>query len=92
MKNITKAGMQKLEALRTAAQEAMDALKIELEQLADQADEYYQDRSDKWQESENGQMYAEWSDAIREVSYAADSVINDIESIDFDEIKEPNRE
>lgn len=40
------------------------------------AESYHDDKSEKWQESERGEAYAEWRDRLREV---ADAVAEDVE-------------
>lgn len=62
---------EKLEAYRNCA----DEFKSYVETLADEAQEYFDERSEGWQESENGTSYSEWIDAIR-------SSVDDLESPD----------
>ena len=52
------AAAEKVNEARQEAAEIMD-------DLARSAEEYRDERSDKWHESENGQAYNEWTDELR---------------------------
>ena len=49
----------------------LDALKEEIEQMAEEAQEYYDNRSERWQESAAA---SEWEDKIDALNDAASSV------------------
>jgi hypothetical protein len=57
-----------------------------LEDAADAADVYFDERSEKWQEGDTGQHYAEWRDRLRELADGADE---DIEPLEVAEIETP---
>ena len=53
---------------------------------ATEADGYYDDRSEKWQEGEKGQRFAEWRDELQRV---AGEIEEEIEAPELPEIEEP---
>jgi len=53
-----------LEAALQAYQEATAGLKELYEGIAQEAREYYDERSERWQEGEEGAAYNEWAEAL----------------------------
>src|SRR5215831_7199610 len=53
-------------AARDALQEVMDEANTFLESLREDAQNYFDDRSEKWQEDEAGQQYQEWINEIEQ--------------------------
>ena len=53
---------------------------------ATEADGYFDERSEKWQEGDKGQRYAEWRDELQRV---AGEIEEEIEAPELPEIEEP---
>jgi hypothetical protein len=53
--------------------------------LADRAQSYYDDRSDRWRESDAGTDYEEWLSALAETAAA----LEDIPEFELEELSEP---
>jgi hypothetical protein len=51
----------------TATNEAIDNLRQIAAEIRDSLQEYYDERSDSWQEGEKGQAYLEWVDSWAEL-------------------------
>jgi chromosome segregation ATPase len=71
-----------MEKMAEARQEAWEVL----DDAANSADEYYDERSEKWQEGDVGQAYDEWRNRIRSL---ADEAAEDVEPLDVAEIDIP---
>lgn len=67
----------KLEQADAKRQEARD----KMAELASEAEAYYDERSEKWQESDTGQAYQEWKDRLTEI---ADEIGEDFEAASTD--------
>jgi len=52
----------------TTYQDAMTDGRDLMEELANDADNYFDDKSEKWQEGEKGEAYGEWRDRLREIA------------------------
>lgn len=68
-----------IEALKDAKEaynDALAGLREIIEGLHSTADEYMSERSERWQEGENGQEYARWVESMEG--------INELENLDFD--------
>jgi len=89
MKMINQGDEKKLEDLKEKASEALGILKERLEILLEKAEEYQDERSDRWQESEAGELYKEWTERIQDKIDEIDSIFDDVEGIEFDEILAP---
>ncbi|HOC32284.1 MAG TPA: hypothetical protein PKK84_08595 [Armatimonadota bacterium] len=48
---------------------------ILLRTVLDEREDYHDDRSDEWQESERGEDFAERTDALREIEEALDALV-----------------
>jgi F0F1-type ATP synthase membrane subunit b/b' len=70
-----------------AINDAREELRGMLEDEANAAEAYADDRSEKWQESDRGQAYNEWKDRLRSL---ADDAATDFEGPEFTEIDEPS--
>lgn len=64
--------------------EHREAVREVLDDAASAAEEYYDERSEKWQEGDTGQAYTEWRDRLRELADAADEDIEPLEVADID--------
>lgn len=89
MKSIPIKDLKDMENLKHKAIEILEALKNKLDELADRAEEYYDDRSEKWQESDNGTFYSEWYEAIREKAYEIENTLDEVTDIEFEDIQKP---
>lgn len=89
MKTIPKDAMAELEQMRENAKEILSAMKEKFEELSSTAQEYYDERSEKWQESEKGESYSTWVSDIDDRAMEIDNLIDELDYIDFDEIKTP---
>ena len=52
-----------------------------LRDLRDDAETYYDDRTERWQESDRGEAYSQWRDAIVRAAREADSCACSAEAI-----------
>ena len=89
MNQLSKKDIQILESMKSAAMEAVDTLKCKLEELAQTAQEYYDDRTEKWQESPKGESYYEWMYNLEEKQREVKTMVDEIIAIEFDDIKKP---
>jgi len=89
MNNLTKEQMAELESLKENAKEALESLSERLDELKEEAQDCHDDRSEQWQESEKADIYNDWIQEIESKSDEVNSVKDELESIDFDEIKKP---
>lgn len=89
-------GFDELEALTTKYEEdalnliaQIDERKAEAAEIMDgaanDAESYFDEKSEKWQEGERGEIYGEWRNRLREV---ADAIAEDIEA---PEVQAPDR-
>jgi hypothetical protein len=58
-----------------------------MEDAASEAESYYDEKSEKWQEGERGQAYSEWKDRLREI---ADSLGEALDAPDLTMPDEPD--
>lgn len=65
----------KLADLAEQANAARDEAFSALDEAANDAESYYDERSEKWQEGEAGQLYSEWKD---ELANARDQLSEDV--------------
>jgi hypothetical protein len=91
------------QAILDQISEAKEAAREIMDDAASMADEYHDDKSEKWQEGDRGQAYGEWRDRLREIADAlAEDVegpevtmpetpewVNDLEDCDFSEFQAP---
>jgi hypothetical protein len=84
-----------IEALYVKAEEALEIIKYIFKEIDDKrqeaaelmdgeaadAEQFYDDKSEKWQEGDRGSTFAEWRDQLRSV---ADDLSNDIEWPDLE--------
>lgn len=93
MRQITKKDLEKIEKLKAAAVASLETLKETLEEIANNAEEYYEERSEEWQESENGNNYYTWFEEIRsKAEFEVDGIIDEINEIDIESIQKPERD
>jgi hypothetical protein len=57
-----------------------------LDEAASDAESYYDERSEKWQEGDRGSAYSDWKDALRSL---ADQIEDEIEAPEIAELEEP---
>lgn len=62
MRSLSKETLTKIDEFFSAAAELQGALESE----RDKMQEFFDDKSEKWQEEEKGQKYQSWIDAIEE--------------------------
>jgi hypothetical protein len=55
-----------------------------VEEIRDLAEQYYDERSERWQESEAGESYQEWIDAMEEIEEL------DTDTPETEEVEEPD--
>ena len=69
-------------------EEARSRLFEILDEAANEAETYFDEKSEKWQEGERGQAYSEWKDALGNARDLAATEIEpiEIEEIDVDEV------
>lgn len=77
----------RINALLSEAAEAKEEVREILDDAAMEAEAYYDERSEKWQEGDRGQAYSDWKDRLREL---ADAVAEDIEPPELPEIERPD--
>lgn len=65
--------------LEDARQKACEAREL-LEELVGDCRSYYDDRSERWQESEAGEAYEQIIDVIENTQYTAETLEGEIES------------
>ena len=87
MKKISKAGLEALTNGKDVLSDSIIVMKEKLGNEIDKANEYFDERSEKWQESEKGESYQSWIDAMQEKLDSLDSLENDIDELDFEEIE-----
>jgi hypothetical protein len=58
-----------------------------LDRFASDAEGYFDERSDKWQESDAGSVYSDWKDDLRRL---ADELEEEIDPPELPELDEPN--
>ena len=89
---------EEMDQVRTHAEEELARLVMELsepmetargvlEDAANAAEEYYDERSEKWLESEAGEAYGEWKENLRRL---ADDLGEDIEPPQIGEVEQPD--
>lgn len=87
MKKILQTDLEVLTKGKDTLSDAITAMKEVLEKTIDRAQEYFDERSEKWQESEKGNAYQSWIDAMEEKLEALDSIESDIDELEFEEIE-----
>lgn len=89
MKKISNHDIVELQNLKDEAIDNLRVVQDRISHLAEEAQNYYDERSEKWQESENGEAYSEWISNIEYKASSIEDIITDIENIDIEEIKQP---
>jgi glutaredoxin 2 len=69
--------------LNEKRQEAADLM----EEKASDAESYFDEKSEKWQEGDNGQVYSEWKDRLRQI---ADDLGTEMDDLEWPEVDEPD--
>ena len=89
---------EEMDQVRTHAEEELARLVLELgepmenargvlEDAANLAEEYYDERSEKWQEGDTGSAYSEWKENLRRL---ADELGEDVEPPQIGEVEQPD--
>lgn len=89
MNKLSKAQKQNLEIMKDEAKQKLEDLRDYLTELKDEAEEVFYNRSEKWQESEKADSYQNWIDDIDDKSSEVDSIIDELDSLELDEIEQP---
>jgi vacuolar-type H+-ATPase subunit I/STV1 len=64
-----------------AIQSKLEALRDELSELIETRQNYFDEKSEKWQESDNGEKYSEDTDGLQNVNDNIDSAFSDLEDL-----------
>ncbi len=67
---------------------ALERLEGESSSLVRDMEEYYEDRSEKWQESEKGEQYQDWINAWNNLSSELPDVPEEKDDCDFEDLLE----
>lgn len=81
----TRVKQEELATALTAYNENVNDLKGLLESERDEAQEEWDSKSERWQESDNGTNAAEWIDSLTEIIGQLDP-LDDIEFVDMDDV------
>jgi len=76
----------KRQRLIEAAAELKEQARALMDDAAMVAEEYHGDKSERWQQSERGEAYAEWANRLREI---ADAIGEEIEAPEIEPIDLP---
>ena len=73
----------------TAYEDAVTEARDLMDEIAGEAESYFGDQSDKWQESEKGEAYEQWVNSLRDLHDSIDEASRfEIEELDVDLPKE----
>lgn len=70
---------EKINGIIAEINEAKDDAREILDDAAMEAESYWDERSEKWQEGDRGQAYDEWKNRLRELADAAAETVEDVE-------------
>jgi hypothetical protein len=76
--------LAQLNQLREKIESGVEAIEDEASSLVGDMEGYYEDRSEKWQESEAGEQYQEWTDAWSNIELP--DVPEEVEVDNFDDL------
>jgi hypothetical protein len=60
---------------------SVEAAKLTLEELANQAEEFFDEKSEAWQEGEKGGQYQEKMDTLTDITNVLSEVIDDLKTL-----------
>lgn len=80
--------LDRLNELREGIEQALETIEEESSSLVGDMEEYYEDRSEKWQESETGEQYQEWVEAWSNISSELPDVPEEVSAYDFEDLLE----
>ncbi len=89
MKKISNKDQEKLDELKAKAWEALGQLNIMLKERAEYAQEWLDERSDKWLDSPKGRAYEEWIGDIEVKAEEVEKARDALDDIDFEYISAP---
>lgn len=89
MRKINNKHMKELQDLIESAKENLTAIIEQIEGFAETAQEYYDERSEAWHDSENGERYYGWIENLEEAGAQFASIIDDLDSVDILELEAP---
>lgn len=81
------AAIQAMDDVVRAINEKREELHELLDGAAGSAEEYYDEKSEKWQEGDRGSAYSDWKDELRRI---ADEVESEIEAPELPDLDEPS--
>ena len=61
---------------------AIESYNAVREEIADEAQAYYDDRTDAWRDGDNGEAYLAWIETFREEMEAAEPQLDDVDELD----------
>jgi uncharacterized coiled-coil DUF342 family protein len=88
IKEILSPELDRLNALREGIEQALETLEEDSSSLVGDMEEYYEDRSERWQGSENGEQYQDWINAWSNLSSELPNVPDEVSAYDFDNLLE----
>jgi len=89
MTRLTKEALTELENLKQTALEAIQDYADRLTELRDEAEEYSDNRSEKWQESEKADIYNDWVSDLENKEDEIKNVKSELEDIELDDVINP---
>jgi uncharacterized phage infection (PIP) family protein YhgE len=84
IKEMLEPELAQLNQLREKIESGVEAIEDEASSLVGDMEGYYEDRSEKWQESEAGEQYQEWTDAWSNIELP--DVPEEVEVDNFDDL------
>jgi len=78
--------LAEVERITQEINDAKDDARGIMEDAANAAEEYYDNKSEKWQEGDRGQAYSEWKERLR---YIAESIAEDVEAPEVSDTEAP---
>ena len=89
MNKLTKEQLKELNDLRETALESIQNLIDRMQELQDDAQDCFDNRSEQWQESEKADIYNDWIYDIEAKNDDIISIKDELEEVDFEEIERP---
>ena len=86
IKEMLEPELEQLNQLREKIEDGVETIEGEASSLVEDMEGYYEDRSEKWKESEAGEQYQEWTDAWSNISDELPDVPEEVEVDNFDDL------
>ena len=89
MRGISAKRHEKLERLKEQAHQKLMELQEFLTEIGEEAQNYHDDRTDEWQESERGEAFQDW---VGDIDSKADDIgmlADEVDGLEFDDILRP---